>query len=511
MEVAVLSDAGKREENQDWMSWSRIPWGECYIVADGMGGYKGGALAARMTVEGLERHLKSQPPEWPFDKALQEAARRTNTDVYSAAQSGNPEMDRMGSTVAVALVSGGNLHTGHIGDSRIYLFRGRQLKLLTTDHTSVQRMVEAGMLTPEQAREHPEAHILSRAVGSKADVEIEIGGPFPLQPGDGILICSDGLTGYVTDKQIEKVLARQSDVQRVPKQLLELALQSGSDDNITVQFVRYGRHKRKKRHTAKLASLPDAGRVDQVHDFVRGLSTKRGAVVALMFVAVLVAVPVLRRSGGPPVQSSPGPQPPAPDTSRPELPASPPADIAADSQPASNRSERVKTLTAVPPGTTRGATTKLVREPGRPQPPSPGGTTRAKPESSKGDANRVQTGPEGASNAITRTGSKRIRVVILSRGAKTEAGIVAKALKKSGNFAPEASSGNFGEPPSEHFIFYPRESAQAARRLEELLRTNTPLKRWKRGPYQGGRIKQYRQKIERQGERHLLVVFPKGK
>src|SRR5947209_1161929 len=93
MEVAVLSETGLRQENQDWMSWFKIPWGECYIVADGMGGYKGGATASRMTVEGLERYLREQPPDLPFEKALQEAIRKTNESVYRAAQSGDPEMD----------------------------------------------------------------------------------------------------------------------------------------------------------------------------------------------------------------------------------------------------------------------------------------------------------------------------------------------------------------------------------------------------------------------------------
>jgi protein phosphatase len=251
MQVAVLSETGRRSENQDWMSWSRIPWGECYIVADGMGGYKGGALAARMTVEGLERCLKAQSADRPFEQALQEAVSKTNEEVYRTAQSGNPETDHMGSTLAVALVSGNQLRVGHVGDSRIYLVRRRKLKLLTTDHTSVQRMVDSGMITEEQARVHPEAHILSRAIGSKPEVEIEIGKPVPLESGDGILLCSDGLSGYVKDQQIENVVNSASDVQRIPKQLVDLALELGGDDNITIQFVRYGKPSgQRARHTA---------------------------------------------------------------------------------------------------------------------------------------------------------------------------------------------------------------------------------------------------------------------
>ena len=292
MEVAVLSETGLREENQDWMSWERIPWGECYIVADGMGGYKGGALASRMTVEGLEQHLKEQPSDLPFEKALQEAVRKTNEEVYSSAQSGNPDMDHMGSTLAVALVSGNQLQVGHIGDSRIYLFRRGRLKLLTTDHTTVQRMVEAGMISQEEARKHPDSHILSRAVGSKPEVEIEIGKPVQLEEGDAILLCSDGLSGYVEDDQIEKAVCSQSDVQQIPKQLVDLALKSGSDDNVTVQFVRYGKPVAKKqRHTKKLRAYnPSEG----IRGFFRRLPRNRPAWAVAFAVAVVFALPAVR-------------------------------------------------------------------------------------------------------------------------------------------------------------------------------------------------------------------------
>lgn len=506
MEVAVLSDAGKREENQDWMSWSKISWGECYIVADGMGGYKGGALAARMTVEGLERHLKAQPPESPFDKALQEATRRTNSEVHSAAQSGNAEMDRMGSTVVVALVSGSNLYIGHIGDSRIYLFRGKQLKLLTTDHTSVQRMVEAGMLTPEQARDHPEAHILSRAVGSKAEVEIEVAGPIQLQPGDGILLCSDGLTGYVADKEIEKVLARQRDVQRVPRKLLELALASGSDDNITVQFVRYGR---KKRHTSKLAILPGAESAARVHDFFRQAGSKRGAAVAF---TVAAAVLVLWQSTGTPDQHG-GSTPIPPGTARSEardVPAGPPAKRTGETKPASSRPDPGKTLAVVPPGSSGKTRTKVVTEPIPPAVTSPGAITPGKDESSPAIDKDVLEAPRRNGTPSGSVAPAKIRVVILANGVKRKADTVIRALKTSGDFAPERLADDLGEPPPAQFIFYSDASEQAARRLEELLKKKTPWKQWKRGPYKGDRIRQYRQKIERDGEEHLLVVFPKG-
>jgi protein phosphatase len=240
MQVAVTSEKGLREENQDWLSWVQSPRGELLIVADGMGGHKGGERAAKMTIEHVERHLAEAPADWPFARAVDHAVREANDAIYRLAQSGDPEMDRMGSTVVVALVADGKVQVGHVGDSRAYLFRNGHLTPLTRDHTSVQQMVDAGMLTLEQARSHPDAHILNRAVGSRPHVDVEVGSPVRLEKGDALLLCSDGLSGFVTDDEIARVLREQPDVQRVPGALAALALTSGGSDNVTVQFARFG-------------------------------------------------------------------------------------------------------------------------------------------------------------------------------------------------------------------------------------------------------------------------------
>jgi hypothetical protein len=198
----------------------------------------------------------------------------------------------MGSTVAVALIAGNQLQVGHIGDSRIYFLHRNCLKLLTTDHTSVQRMVDAGMISQDQARHHPDAHVLSRAVGSRSEVDIEVGSPIPLEEGDGVLLCSDGLSGYVEDKEIERIVCEASDVQRIPKRLVQFALDAGSDDNITVQFVCYGKPVgKKRRQTARLSPFRQASGFRRV---ARWLWLGFILLCALAAAAVVLKVPQIR-------------------------------------------------------------------------------------------------------------------------------------------------------------------------------------------------------------------------
>lgn len=251
VEVAAVSEKGPRDENQDWLSWVQSPRGELFIVADGMGGYKGGAHAAKLTVDCIEKYIGEASASWPFARALEHAVTLANREVHQIAHSGDPETENMGSTVVVALVADGKVQVGHVGDSRAYLFRDGRLRLLTRDHTQVQQMVEARMITARQARSHPEGHVLTRAIGSRPDVDMEIGRPIRLKEGDSLLMCSDGLSGFVDDKAIRAILRKQPDVQRVPGELVAKALACGGSDNVTIQFVRFGPAVR-ERWTARL-------------------------------------------------------------------------------------------------------------------------------------------------------------------------------------------------------------------------------------------------------------------
>ena len=257
LEVGARSETGfVRNENQDRMSGSEVPLGQLYIVADGMGGHKGGALAAELTIKGLQELIGDAPSNSPVEEVLRTAFQRANETVYQKAHSGDEATENMGSTAVLLLVQEQTARLAHVGDSRAYLYRSGRLEQLTTDHTVVQKMVEAGMIKPSQAADHPNASVLERAVGSRPEVEVEISEPMELVDGDAILLCSDGLSGYVADAEIEKILRSSATVQEVPSQLVELALDTGGEDNVTVQMIQYGNRKEARSRTAVTRKLP---------------------------------------------------------------------------------------------------------------------------------------------------------------------------------------------------------------------------------------------------------------
>src|SRR5262245_8996156 len=161
LEVGALSETGyTREENQDRMSGSVVPLGHLYIVADGMGGHKAGALAAQMAVEELQRHIGGAAAGDPADMVIAAAFKAANDAVYTRSHSGDASTEGMGTTAVMLLISGRVAKVAHVGDSRAYLYRNGSLAQLTTDHTIVQRMVQAGMLKPEEAADHPQSSVL---------------------------------------------------------------------------------------------------------------------------------------------------------------------------------------------------------------------------------------------------------------------------------------------------------------------------------------------------------------
>ncbi|PSM31197.1 Stp1/IreP family PP2C-type Ser/Thr phosphatase [Haliangium sp. UPWRP_2] len=232
----ALSDVGrKRQHNED--SYLVAPQLSLFAVADGMGGHRAGEKASRMAVERLRDSLI--PPKRSAGKDevlahLQKAMYITGAAIFDAAQS-DPDLAGMGTTLTSVLVHSQRAYVAHVGDSRCYLFRDGKISQITTDHSWVAEQVKAGLLTEQEARESRFRHIITRSVGFEREVQVD-GTVCPVQSGDCLILCSDGLSNYLEEDDFADVMSRQlySDAPRV---LIDLANARGGDDNITVVII----------------------------------------------------------------------------------------------------------------------------------------------------------------------------------------------------------------------------------------------------------------------------------
>jgi len=227
--VGAATDVGHaRERNED--SFLAMP--PVYIVADGMGGHRGGNVASSLAMEVMSGLASGG--DW---QRLAEQVRQANHAILERSR-GDRSLQGMGTTITATYMDGDEVHFAHVGDSRAYLLRGGTLSQITTDHTLVHEMVKRNQITEEEAEHHPQRSILTRALGVDDGVEVD---EFPLQvqPGDRILLCSDGLHAMVDDDVIKQVLEQEPDPQRAAERLVELANEAGGLDNITVVVMDY--------------------------------------------------------------------------------------------------------------------------------------------------------------------------------------------------------------------------------------------------------------------------------
>lgn len=237
MKISSLTDIGvRREMNQDYLYSSEEAVGKLqnlFIVADGMGGHRAGEFASRYAVENIvETARKSEKKD--SIGILTESIMAANRLLKEYADS-HREMRGMGTTIVAATIEGHRLLAANVGDSRLYL-AGEQMIQVTRDHSLVQEMVRLGEIDQERARNHPDKNIITRAVGVDRNVQIDFF-EVNLEPGQRVLLCSDGLTNMVEDHEIQEILHGQEELSRKAEKLVELANKNGGRDNITVIII----------------------------------------------------------------------------------------------------------------------------------------------------------------------------------------------------------------------------------------------------------------------------------
>jgi serine/threonine protein phosphatase PrpC len=235
---AARTDIGMiRAGNEDNLFFEADPYVGLFIVADGMGGHAAGEVASEMAVQIVARELKGIRNLGDRDTIdrVRRALKSANAAIFERTIS---EIDKqgMGTTVSALMLSGGRYLIGQVGDSRVYLLRDGALRQVTKDHSYVQEQVDAGFLTPEQARYHPYSNVITRCVGASQDVEPDTYDG-EVKTGDLFLVASDGLTGMVDDRRLQQLLLSRASPGRLVDALISEANGRGGLDNITAIVV----------------------------------------------------------------------------------------------------------------------------------------------------------------------------------------------------------------------------------------------------------------------------------
>ena len=237
---AGVTDRGMKRANNEDNFYADDKRG-VFIVSDGMGGAQAGEKASEMVVHRLPVQMRaarrSSQPEFAIEKAIEDLS-----DEIRDYMNQREDLKGAGATVVACLVRRGKAFIGHIGDSRAYLVRDNLFQQLTQDHSIVACLIKSGLITEEEAKNHPAKNQITRCMGMKdrprADVQT-----LELIKGDVLLLCTDGLTGMISDEEIEKILADEKDIQSACNKLIDSANSAGGKDNITAVIIQYGLEK----------------------------------------------------------------------------------------------------------------------------------------------------------------------------------------------------------------------------------------------------------------------------
>jgi serine/threonine protein phosphatase PrpC len=229
-EQAYRTDTGRQRSANEDAYFARAP---VFAVADGMGGAQAGEVASRLAAEAFEAgNSDGESPETYLRRVVEQA----NSRIHAIAER-DSSRSGMGTTLTAALVEGEEVSLAHVGDSRAYIYREGKLRRLTSDHSLVEELRRQGRLTEQQAEEHPQRSIITRALGPEPEVEIDTM-TYPARPGDVFLLCSDGLTTMIPEERIEQVLDAAPDLDAAVSRLVREANEAGGRDNITVVAFR---------------------------------------------------------------------------------------------------------------------------------------------------------------------------------------------------------------------------------------------------------------------------------
>lgn len=237
MRIYGKSDIGlKRSDNQDCFDYVQISDNVLWtVVCDGMGGLDDGDMASKLAVKSIKETFDKNSLENmlldDMESFLKNAIEKANFEIFSMAQNSN-NLSRMGTTIVLVAICNDKIHVAHVGDSRAYLISKNKIKQLTIDHSMVQKMLDEGRITSEEAKSHPSKNIITRALGLSENVTIDY-----LQenknPDDTIIICTDGLTNYVDEDEILNFFEHDKGMELVDR-FISIANERGGSDNITV-------------------------------------------------------------------------------------------------------------------------------------------------------------------------------------------------------------------------------------------------------------------------------------
>ena len=232
-----ITDTGLiRHENQDAFGFAQLPGGYAVaVVCDGMGGVAGGSIASTVAVKTFIRTLTETGHSGHMDRAVQEAVTAANAAIRQRA-AGHPELKSMGTTLVSALVKGDKVLISNVGDSRAYLAGADGLRQISRDHSLVEDMVERGELTREQARNHPHKNLITRALGPDISADCD-GYICPMNAGEYLLLCSDGLVNTVTDQEMLFEIVHGGDLDTCLDRLLHISKSQGAPDNVTAVLM----------------------------------------------------------------------------------------------------------------------------------------------------------------------------------------------------------------------------------------------------------------------------------